>query len=50
MHHGGLFLCSWLYKEAKVQQVQELPKTDMAHVTVIISQATYGRFRKLFPE
>nr|XP_048280681.1 putative GTP-binding protein 6 isoform X2 [Myodes glareolus] len=46
---GGPQLC-WLYKEAKVQQVQELPKTDMAHVTVIISQATYGRFRKLFPE
>ncbi|XP_041519383.1 putative GTP-binding protein 6 isoform X2 [Microtus oregoni] len=46
---GGPQLC-WLYKEAKVQQVQELPNTDMAHVTVIISQATYGRFRKLFPE
>ncbi|CAO2593180.1 Putative GTP-binding protein 6 [Lemmus lemmus] len=46
---GGPQLC-WLYKEAKVQHVQELPKTDMAHVTVIISQATYGRFRKLFPE
>ncbi|KAH0505724.1 GTP-binding protein, chloroplastic [Microtus ochrogaster] len=46
---GGPQLC-WLYKEAKVQQVQELPNTDVAHVTVIISQATYGRFRKLFPE
>ncbi|EGW14374.1 Putative GTP-binding protein 6 [Cricetulus griseus] len=40
---------SWLYKEATVQQVQELPETGAAHVTVIISRAAYGRFRKLFP-
>ncbi|XP_051047945.1 LOW QUALITY PROTEIN: putative GTP-binding protein 6 [Phodopus roborovskii] len=41
---------SWLYKEATVQHVQELPETGAAHVTVIISRAAYGRFRKLFPE
>ncbi|NP_660129.2 putative GTP-binding protein 6 [Mus musculus] len=39
----------WLYKEAVVQQVQELPEGDAAHVTVVITQAAYGRFRKLFP-
>ncbi|XP_051000020.1 putative GTP-binding protein 6 [Acomys russatus] len=38
---------SWLYHEATVQQVQELP--DAVHVTVLISQAALGRFRKLFP-
>ncbi|CAO2607284.1 Putative GTP-binding protein 6 [Lemmus lemmus] len=38
------------YKEARMQQVQELLKTDTTHVTVIISQATYGQFRKLFCE
>ncbi|XP_040602993.1 putative GTP-binding protein 6 isoform X1 [Mesocricetus auratus] len=40
---------SWLYKEATVHQIQELPETGAAHVTVIISRAAYGRFRKLFP-
>lgn len=39
----------WLYKEALVQQVQELPEGGAAHVTVVITQAAYGRFQKLFP-
>lgn len=38
---------SWLYREANVQQMQEL--RGAAHVTVLISQAALGRFRKLFP-
>ncbi|EDM14075.1 GTP binding protein 6 (putative) (predicted), isoform CRA_a [Rattus norvegicus] len=39
----------WLYNEAVVQQVQELPEGGAAHVTVVITQAAYGRFQKLFP-
>lgn len=32
-----------------MQQVQELPEGGVAHVTIVITQAAYGRFRKLFP-
>lgn len=45
----GSPVCRWLYKEAVVQQVQELPEGGAAHVTVVITQAAYGRFQKLFP-
>lgn len=48
VHLGGPQL-RWLYKEAVVQQVQELPEGGAAHVTVVITQAAYGRFQKLFP-
>ncbi|XP_008851269.1 putative GTP-binding protein 6 isoform X1 [Nannospalax galili] len=41
---------SWLYKEAAVQQVDVVPEAGEAHVTVIMSQAAYGKFRKLFPD
>uniref|UniRef100_A0AAY4EG89 Putative GTP-binding protein 6 n=1 Tax=Denticeps clupeoides TaxID=299321 RepID=A0AAY4EG89_9TELE len=40
---------SWLYKEATVQEV-EVVDDRSAKVTVIISAAAYGRYRKLFPE
>ncbi|KAK1327452.1 hypothetical protein QTO34_013088 [Cnephaeus nilssonii] len=40
---------SWLHAEATVQDVQVVPEAGVADVTVIISNAAYGRFRKLFP-
>ncbi|XP_037680586.1 putative GTP-binding protein 6 [Choloepus didactylus] len=40
---------SWLYREATVQDVAVVPEDGTAHVKVIISDAAYGRFRKLFP-
>lgn len=46
---GSPVSCRWLYNEAVVQQVQELPEGGAAHVTVVITQAAYGRFQKLFP-
>ncbi|KAM5290586.1 putative GTP-binding protein 6 [Glossophaga mutica] len=41
---------SWLHQEATVQDVQVVPEAGVADVTAIISNAAYGRFRKLFPE
>ncbi|XP_036098125.1 putative GTP-binding protein 6 [Molossus molossus] len=41
---------SWLHKEATVQDVHVVPEDSVAHVTVIISDSAYGKFRKLFPE
>ncbi|XP_060227596.1 putative GTP-binding protein 6 isoform X3 [Meriones unguiculatus] len=45
---GGVEL-SWLYAEATVQQLEEMPDECTAQLTVIISQAALCRFRKLFP-
>lgn len=42
--------CSWLYKEATVQDVQVNGDDGSAVVSVIISTASYGRYKKLFPE
>ncbi|XP_068448941.1 putative GTP-binding protein 6 [Clinocottus analis] len=41
---------SWLHREAAVQDVQVDADEGSAVVTVIISAAAYGRYRKLFPE
>ncbi|KAM9576369.1 putative GTP-binding protein 6 [Trichechus inunguis] len=41
---------SWLHREATVQEVDVIPEDGAADVTVIISNAAYGKFRKLFPE
>nr|KAF6394674.1 putative GTP binding protein 6 (putative) [Rousettus aegyptiacus] len=41
---------SWLHREATVQDVHVVPEAGVADVTVIISNAAYGKFRKLFPE
>lgn len=43
-----LFICSWLYKEATVQDVNVNPDDGSAAVKVIISAAAYGRYKKLF--
>lgn len=43
-------ICSWLYKEATVQDVQVNGDDSSAVVSVIISTAAYGRYKKLFPE
>ncbi|XP_029355730.1 putative GTP-binding protein 6 [Echeneis naucrates] len=40
---------SWLYKEATVQDMQVNATDGSAVVKVIISNAAYGRFKKLFP-
>uniref|UniRef100_A0A8C2PY08 Putative GTP-binding protein 6 n=1 Tax=Cyprinus carpio TaxID=7962 RepID=A0A8C2PY08_CYPCA len=39
---------AWLYKEATVQAVDNVGDDCTANVKVIISQAAYGRYRKLF--
>ncbi|XP_029939619.1 putative GTP-binding protein 6 isoform X2 [Salarias fasciatus] len=39
---------SWLYKEATVQEVQVNADEGSALVSVIISTAAYGRYKKLF--
>ncbi|XP_069060408.1 putative GTP-binding protein 6 isoform X2 [Pleurodeles waltl] len=39
---------SWLHKEATVQDVAVLPEDNTANVKVIISDAAYGKYRKLF--
>ncbi|XP_066562159.1 putative GTP-binding protein 6 [Amia ocellicauda] len=39
---------SWLYKEATVQEVVVLPEEGAADVKVIMSNASWGRYRKLF--
>uniref|UniRef100_A0A8C2UF62 Hflx-type G domain-containing protein n=1 Tax=Chinchilla lanigera TaxID=34839 RepID=A0A8C2UF62_CHILA len=39
---------SWLHQEATVQDVAVQPEAGAALVTVVISNAAYGRFRKLF--
>ncbi|XP_024905803.1 putative GTP-binding protein 6 [Pteropus alecto] len=41
---------SWLHREATVQDVHVAPEAGVADVTVIISNAAYGKFRKLFPQ
>ncbi|XP_006903055.1 PREDICTED: putative GTP-binding protein 6 [Elephantulus edwardii] len=40
---------SWLHREATVQDVDVDREDGVAHVTVVISHAALGRFRKLFP-
>ncbi|XP_030646950.1 putative GTP-binding protein 6 [Chanos chanos] len=40
----------WLYKEATVQEVDDVGDDCTATVKVIISTAAYGRYRKLFPD
>ncbi|KAG7467200.1 hypothetical protein MATL_G00150770 [Megalops atlanticus] len=42
------FQLSWLHKEATVQEVNVDAEEGTALVTVIISTAAYGRYRKLF--
>ncbi|CAI9548228.1 unnamed protein product [Staurois parvus] len=39
---------SWLYKEASVQEVKVLPEDGAADVLVIITNAAYGKYKKLF--
>nr|XP_055069260.1 putative GTP-binding protein 6 [Misgurnus anguillicaudatus] len=39
---------AWLYKEATVQAVDDVGDDCIANVKVIISQAAYGRYKKLF--
>ncbi|XP_057193792.1 putative GTP-binding protein 6 isoform X2 [Triplophysa rosa] len=39
---------AWLYKETTVQAVDDVGDDCTANVKVIISQAAYGRYRKLF--
>ncbi|XP_051986077.1 putative GTP-binding protein 6 [Xyrauchen texanus] len=39
---------AWLYKEATVQAVDDVGDDCTANVKVIISEATYGRYRKQF--
>lgn len=41
---------SWLHREATVQDVSVQPEAGAALVSVLISSAAYGKFRKLFPE
>lgn len=43
-----VFLHSWLYKEATVQDVQVNADEGSAVVRVIISTAAYGRYKKVF--
>lgn len=43
-----IFIYSWLYKEATVQDVQVNADEGSAVVMVIISTAAYGRYKKLF--
>lgn len=43
-----IFIHSWLYKEATVQDVQVDADEGSAVVKVIISAAAYGRYKKLF--
>nr|XP_012616379.2 putative GTP-binding protein 6 [Microcebus murinus] len=40
---------SWLHREAAVQAVDVVPEDGAADVKVLISNAAYGKFRKLFP-
>lgn len=44
----SMFVLSWLYKEATVQDVQVNADEGSAVVKVIISTAAYGRYNKLF--
>lgn len=46
--HRCVFMCSWLYREATVQDVQVNGDDSSALVSVIISTAAYGRYKKLF--
>ncbi|XP_033821509.1 putative GTP-binding protein 6 [Periophthalmus magnuspinnatus] len=41
---------SWLYKEATVQDVEVIADEGSAVVKVIISNAAYGRYKKLFTD
>lgn len=41
---------SWLYKEATVQDVEVIADEGSAVVKVIISNAAYGRYKKLFKD
>lgn len=43
-----VFIFSWLYKEATVQEVEVKADDGSALVRVIISSAAYGRYKKLF--
>lgn len=43
-----IFIFSWLYKEATVQDVEVNADDGSAVVKVIISTAAYGRYKKLF--
>ena len=43
-----VFVHSWLYKEATVQDVQVNADEGSAVVKVIISAAAYGRYNKVF--
>lgn len=43
-----IFIYSWLYKEATVQDVQVNADEGSAVVKVIIGTAAYGRYKKLF--
>ncbi|XP_075192747.1 putative GTP-binding protein 6 [Anomaloglossus baeobatrachus] len=39
---------SWLYKEATVQEVKVVPEEGSADVLVFITNAVYGKYKKLF--
>ena len=43
-----IFIHSWLYKEAVVQDVEVNADDGSAVVKVLISTAAYGRYNKLF--
>ncbi|XP_075395168.1 putative GTP-binding protein 6 [Tenrec ecaudatus] len=46
--HGAQL--SWLHRESAVQHVDVVPEEGAADVTAIMSNAAYGKFRKLFPQ
>lgn len=43
-----IFIFSWLYKEATVQNVEVNADDGSAVVKVVISTAAFGRYQKLF--
>lgn len=43
-----VFIFSWLYKEATVQDVEVNANDGSAVVKVVISTAAHGRYKKLF--
>ncbi|XP_006876322.1 PREDICTED: putative GTP-binding protein 6 [Chrysochloris asiatica] len=49
VHNKVDLVHGWLYRESTVQNVDVEPEDGTAHVTVIMSNVAYGKFRKLFP-
>ncbi|XP_007954961.1 putative GTP-binding protein 6 [Orycteropus afer afer] len=50
VHNKVDLVPGWLHREATVQDIDVIPEDGTADVTVIMSNAAYGKFRKLFPE